>query len=300
MTRTRVVSLLPGATELLYALGVEPVGVTHECDHPPAARDVPTMNRSKVASEGTSAEVNAAVADAAEAGGVYELREGRLREANPDVVVTQAACDVCAVPGALVEETVADLGLGADVVDFHPHTLPELFAAVERVGAAVGREGRGAALASELRERVECVRDRADGPDDGPRVVVLDWMDPPMVAGHWVPELVEAAGGRYGLADPADRSTPREWAAVREYDPDVLVAAPCGFELDRTLAHADELRARPGWGELAAVPDSAYAMDGHGHVNRPGPRLVETVEGFAALLDNNPSESPAPVASVCR
>ncbi|MFB6219222.1 MAG: cobalamin-binding protein [Halobacteriaceae archaeon] len=286
----RVVSLLPSATEMLYALGVEPVGVSHECDYPPAARGKPAMNRSRVSGEGSSADVNEAVADAADEG-IYELDRDALRAADPDIVVTQGVCDVCAVGDRQVRETVADLGLDAEIVSTHPHTLDDVLDDIERIGDVVGERQRATDLVAELRSRVRAVEERT--PADGPRVAVLDWMDPVMVAGHWIPGMVEAAGGAYGLAEPSDRSTPREWAAIREYDPEVLVVAPCGFGLDQTLANVTELTGRDGWAELAAVrAGRVHAVDGHHYVNRPGPRLVDTLEHLAGLVHPDLFESP--------
>ena len=293
----RVVSLLPSATEICYAIGVEPVGVSHECDHPPEAREVPAVNRSRVANAGSSAAVNEQVAGAESTGGAYEIDREALQAADPDLVIAQGVCDVCAVSGSLAQEAVETAGVDADVLTLHAHSLSGVLDEIEQVGEAVGRPEAAADLVADLRRRIEAVEAAAAGAERRPRVAVLDWMEPVMVAGHWVPEMVELAGGRYGLADPGDRSTIREWEAVCEYDPEVLVVAPCGFELDRTLEHADELTARPGWAALSAVESGrAHAMDGHGHVNRPGPRLVETLEHLAGLI--HPERFDAPPADV--
>ena len=293
----RVVSLLPSATEVCYALGVEPVAVSHECDHPPAARERPAVNRSRVSNAGSSTSVNEQVADAEAAGGVYEVDLDALRRADPDLVIAQGVCDVCAVDGSLARRAVEDAGLDADVLELHSHSLSGVLGDVERVGEAADRPEAATELVERLRARIEAVEAAASGVEERPRVAVLDWMEPVMVAGHWVPEMVELAGGRYGLADPGDRSTVRDWEELREYDPEVLVAAPCGFELDRTLDHADELTTREGWSDLSAVASGrVHAMDGHGHVNRPGPRLVETIEYLAGLI--HPGRFDAPPAAV--
>lgn len=291
----RVASLLPSATETCYALGVEPVAVSHECDHPPAALDVPSVNRSCIANAGSSTAVNEQVAAAESAGGVYEIDQTALREADPDLVVAQDVCDVCAIDGSLARDAVEAAGVDAELLTLHSHSLAGVLGDVERLGEATGREAEAAELVAELRERIDAV-ERAASPiagDDRPRTVVLDWMEPAMVAGHWVPEMVELAGGEYGLADPGDRSTPREWEQIREYDPEVLVASPCGYELDRTMAHVGELTGRAGWDGLAAVEDGrVFAMDGHHYVNRPGPRLVDTLEFLAALVQPEVFEAP--------
>ncbi len=283
----RVASLLPSATEIVYALGVTPVATSHECDHPPDAADRPSVVESRVDADADSGEIDAQVRAAEADGGVYAIDRDTLADVNPDLVISQGICEVCAVDTVLVEDAVDDLGLDCEVLTTDPHSLADIMGDVERIGDALGRHDRAADLVASLRARVDAVAERAaDASEaDVPDVAVLDWLDPVMVAGHWVPELVELAGGRYGLADPGDASTPREWAAIREYDPDVLVAAPCGFDLDQTADNATDLTARDSWGDLRAVrTDRVHAMDGHHLTNRPGPRVVDTLEVLAALL----------------
>jgi iron complex transport system substrate-binding protein len=287
----RVVSLLPSATEILYALGVDPVAVSHECDHPPAARGKPAANRSRIDPDAASDRINEQVADAESKGGVYELREDVLVEAAPDLIVTQGVCDVCAVDDRLVRAAVDDLDLDAEVLTTHPHSLADVLADVRRIGDHTGHTERAEDLTASLRARIRDVRERT--PADGCRVVVVDWMVPVMVAGHWIPGMVETVGGVYGMADPGERSTPRRFEDLLAYDPEVLIAAPCGFPLDRTLEHADELTGREGFDELTAAREGAvYAMDGHHHVNRPGPRLVDTLEHLAAILHPDTFDTP--------
>jgi len=292
----RVASLLPSATEICYALGVEPVGVSHECDWPPGAEELPALDRSRVDPDKSSADINEQVAQAEqEHGGVYEIDLDALADTEPDVVVTQGVCDVCAVDTLLVEEAITEAGVDAEVLTTDVHSLDDLYSDIERFGAVFDREERAADLVADLRERVAAVRGRTDEipTESRPNVAVFDWLDPVMVAGHWMPELVEAAGGTYPMADAGDRSTPREWASVREADPDTVVAAPCGFGLDQTLDTADELTGRPGFDDLTAVRSGrVYAMDGHHFVNRPGPRLVDTLEHLAGLLHPDLFDSP--------
>jgi len=289
-----VVTLLPSATEIAYALDVDPVGVSHECDYPPEAAEKPSMNRSRIDPEATSEEINEQVVAAErDHGGVYEIDVDALAAADPDLVVTQGICDVCAVDEVLVERAVERIDADPEILTTDPHSPADLYDDVRRIGAATGREDRAAALVGELQDRVAAVRERAAAAETTPRVAVLDWMDPVMVAGHWVPELVDIAGGAYGMADPGERSRPREFAAVREYDPEVLVAAPCGFDLNQTAENAGELVARDGWTDLTAVRDGrAYAMDGHHYLNRPGPRLVDSLEHLAGLIHPDLFERP--------
>jgi iron complex transport system substrate-binding protein len=203
-----------------------------------------------------------------------------------------------------VREAVDELGLDCEVVTTDPHSLGDVLDDIERIGAALDRPAAAADLVVDLRERVERVRALTDDVPaaERPRVAVLDWLDPVMVAGHWMPELVEWAGGEYGMAEHGAESRPREFAEVREYDPEVLVAAPCGFELDQTFENLDELTGREGFGDLTAVREErAFAMDGHHLVNRPGPRLVATLEYLAWVLhpdrfDEPPADAVRPLA----
>ncbi|PSP84939.1 cobalamin-binding protein [Halobacteriales archaeon QS_6_64_34] len=280
----RVVTLLPSATEIVYALGVEPVGVSHECDYPPAAREQPSVNRSRVDPQASSSEINEQVAEAEDGDGVYAIDRETLAAVDPDVVVTQGVCDVCAVDHVQVAAAVADLGLDAEVLTLDVHSLEDLFESIHRVGAAIDRDERATELVATLRGRVAAVETTVARADSTPTVAVLDWLDPVMVAGHWIPEMVERAGGEYGMADHGAHSRPREWAEVGAYDPDVLVAAPCGFDIDQTRENLADLTDRPGFDDLRAVREGrAYVVDGHHYVNRSGPRLVDTLEYLAAL-----------------
>lgn len=282
----RVVSLLPSATEIAYALGIEPVGVSHECDHPPRAAERPSVNRSLVDPDASTAEINEQVEAAMDDhDGVYEVRRDLLRDLDPDLILTQGVCDVCAVDNVLVQEAVAELDLDARVLTTDPHSLEDVFEDVRLIGEATGRTERADSLVADLRERVGAVERAVPTREDPPRVAVLDWMQPPMTSGHWIPGMVERAGGRYGLADPRVPSRPIAWNDVVEYDPEVLVVAPCGFDLDTIHERLDELTSRDGWQDLSAVESGrVYAIDGNHYVNRPGPRLVETLEYFAGIL----------------
>jgi len=287
-----VVSLLPSATEMLYAVGVEPVGVSHECDYPPEARKKPSVTTTRVTGEGTSEEINEKVAEAAEEGGVYDVDVETLEELEPDVILTQAVCDVCAVGDDVVREAVECADVSPHVVSLHSHSLEGVLDDILTVGDAVEREEAAREAVENLRGRIENLRERtADLRDE--RTVVLDWLDPPMVGGHWVPELVEVVGGTYPLAGTGDASTPREWDEIVAAEPETLVAAPCGFELEQTVRNFDEIADREGWRELPAVERGrAYAADGHNYFNRPGPRLVDTAEILACAL--HPDEFGVP------
>ena len=326
----RVVTLLPSATEIVCALGVDPVGVSHECDHPPRVTELPSVNRSHVDPEASAAEINRQVVEAERGGGVYEVDVETLARLEPDLIVTQGVCEVCAVDSVLVEEAVERADLDCEILTTDPHSLADVLDDVERVGRALDRQREAEALVDDLRERVRSVADRVpttppaaaardlgvrpaavgadrgedenrDGAVERPRVTVLDWTAPPMVAGHWIPGMVEFLGGAYGLSARGSASAVHEWADVREYDPEYLVAAPCGFPVEQTRENVDDLVERPGWDELAAVrADRVYVMDGHDYCNCPGTRLVDTLEYLAWMLypgrfDRPPETAVAPV-----
>ncbi|MFT4946750.1 MAG: iron complex transport system substrate-binding protein [Natronomonas sp.] len=288
----RVVSLLPSATEMLFALDIEPVGVSHECDHPPEAADIPAVNRSRIDATAASGDIDDQVQAALDDGGVYDIDRETLADLDPDVIVSQGICDVCAVEDAEIREAVADLGLDAEVIASDPHSLDDVLADIERLGRRLDRPERAAAVRADLEARIEAVTEQT--PETGPRVAVLDWLDPVMVAGHWVPEMLDCVGATCGLADPGDRSRPREWATVREYDPEVLIVAPCGFGLDQTRENLTDLSGRAGWAELSAVEnDRVYAIDGHHYMNRPGPRLVDSLTALASAIHPGSVDEPS-------
>ena len=279
-----VVTLLPSATEVVFALGVEPVGVSHECDFPPAAADLPAVEYSRVDSDASTAEIDRQVQEAEAAGGVYGIDVDLLDELDPDLVVTQGVCDVCAVDEVLVHDAVERIDANPEVLTTDPHSVGDVFDDIRHVGAALDREAAAADLVASLEERVATVLERS-ADCERRRVAVLDWTDPVMVAGHWVPELVAAANCEYGMADVRDPSTPREWVDLCEYDPEALVVAPCGYDLAQTRANLSDLTDRPGWEELTAVENGdVWAIDGNHYLNRPGPRVVDSLEHLAGVL----------------
>jgi iron complex transport system substrate-binding protein len=280
----RVASLLPAATELLYALGIEPVCRSHSCDYPPAARDLPAVTDTVIDHEdATAGDIDDQML--AVDGSPYRLDAERLAALEPDVVVTQSTCEVCAVDVSAVRAAVTDPAVGADLVTMDPHSLEEFFEAVDRLGGALGVEDAASSLLGDLRARTDRVTDLVTDQPDRPRVTVLDWTDPVMVAGHWVPGLVEQAGGTFGPPDLGPASRPVEFERVRAYDPEVLVVAPCGFERDRAVEAVADLAHVEGFGDVTAVrEDQVYAVDGSALLNRPGPRLVDSLEVLAACL----------------
>lgn len=275
----RVVTTVPAATEIVAALGIAPAGISHECDYPPTAAEAPVVT--------TATER-----------GAFRLRGDRVTSVGPDIIVCQGTCDVCAIDRATVQADLAELPVDPQVVSVDIHQLEDLYAATERVGAAVGREDRAEAVTDRLQARVDTI-ERQAATLERPRVVVFDWMDPVMVAGHWVPELVVAAGGAYELEQTGQPARRRSWDRIREYDPEVVIVAPCGYGLDQTETKLGALTDRPGWAQLTAVQnDAVYLLDGDRHVNRPGPRLPDTLRHLAGLI--HPGRFTVPPRSVAR
>lgn len=286
----RIVSLLPSATEIVCALGRadELVGVTFECDHPIGVRAGRRIVVGGLPTDGLDAAGIDELVRARVAAGedLYELDRSAFRSLAPTVVLTQDLCRVCALPGAEVADALEALGCTADVVTLDPHSLDDVLTDVLTIGRAVDASPAATALVESARRRLDAV-ERAVAGRRRPRVLVLEWPDPPFVAGHWVPELVERAGGAPVLCRPGERSVPTTWDAVASCDAEVVLVASCGFDVRGAAAHAHEL--------LDRLPDGAdvWALDANGVVVRPGPRLVDGVEALAALLHGVGSVEPA-------
>jgi len=276
----RIVSLLPSCTEILFALGVEPVGVSHSCDHPPAVEDIPTVTSTVVDHEDHSAaEIDAQMQSVD--GAVYDLALGRLAALQPDLIVTQATCDICAVDASQVHEAVTQIAAEPAVLTLDPHSFSDVLDDIQRIGEAIDEFEAATTLITQLRNRVEQIETRTETAvksNDRPRTAVLDWTDPPLRAGHWVTEMIERAGGDASF-QPDTASEPVSWETIRDYDPEVLVVAPCGFERERAIDAVDDLRDHEGWENVTAVENGdVYAVDGNALFNRPSHRLVESLE----------------------
>lgn len=278
----RIASLVPSATEMLFALGLggDVVGVTHECDYPPAARELPHLTATVLPAGLSAGEIDAAVkAVVGEGRALYSLDEQRLAELAPDLIVTQAICDVCAVSFEDVVEVAARLPGRPRVLQQDPGSLGEVLEDVTRLGAAAGIEQRALELRAELEARLAAVRAAVAGVSP-PRVIALEWLDPPFVGGHWIPEMVALAGG-IDVAGPAGAKSPEvEWEALAELDPDLVVVMPCGMYVEESRAQAEEHRER-----IEALGSArVFAVDAASTYSRPGPRLVDGTELFAHLL----------------
>jgi iron complex transport system substrate-binding protein len=278
----RIVSLVPHATELLFGLGLggEVVAVSHECDHPPAARRLPLLTRDALARGLSAAEIDAAVRERTLAGeAIYELDREALAELAPELIVTQALCPVCAVSYEEVAALALELASRPRVIALDPRTLEESFGDVRTLAQATGRLAAGEALVRDARERIERVG-VAVGAQRRPRVVALEWLDPLYVAGHWTPELISLAGGQdvLGLAGGPSRVVP--WETARAAQPEVVIVMPCGYDAPRARAEASLFA-----GELAGLnAGRVVAVDAAAYFSRPGPRLTDGVELLAQIL----------------
>jgi iron complex transport system substrate-binding protein len=285
--RVRLVSLLPSATEIVYALGLgdDLVGVTFECDEPPSARAEKTVVVGGRDTSGmTPGEIDNYVrAHLAAGGDLYTLHAEALAALHPDLILTQDLCRVCALPSGHVEDALDYLGCRADVLSLDPHSLDEVLGTILAVGQRTGVPGRAARLVGDLRGRLAriaalvALRQR-------PRVAIVEWVDPPFTAGHWLPDLVTAAGGEPVAARPGERSVQTSWEAIATAAPEHVIVAPCGYHLDGAVEQARLVAGRlPG----AAI----WAVDADGIVTRPGPRLVDGAEAIASIL--HPDVVPA-------
>ena len=287
----RIVSLLPSATEIVYALGAggELVGRSHECDFPASAQHLPVLTRPRFIPEASSAEIDRQVreltaeARAADALGVYDIALAALQELQPTHIITQTQCEVCAVSLRDVERAVDQLtNLQTELIPLAPNCLQDIWDDIQRTAEALDLGERGRALVAELQRRLDDV----PATSTAPRVAVVEWADPLMTAGHWTMELIERAGGVPVIGAPGGPSLHFEMSDLVEADPDVIIIAPCGYDLARTREDADLLHQRDDWNAVRAVHEGRVALiDGNQFVNRPGPRVVETMEIIAEIIN---------------
>ncbi|HET9209458.1 MAG TPA: cobalamin-binding protein [Thermoanaerobaculia bacterium] len=283
----RIVSLVPNGTEILFALGAGDlvVGVSHECDFPAEARTRPILTGSALTPGMSAAEVDAAVSAQVGSGlSLYTLDEARIAELAPDVIVTQQLCPVCAVSTEQVDGAVRPLPRCPELVSLDPRTIGEVFADVRRVGEVTGHTEDAEALLADLDRRLAAVRQRTLG-KPRPRVLALEWLDPPFAGGHWVPEMIALAGGIDVFGEPGGHSARLTWDQVAAADPEVIVVMPCGFDEAGARGQIATVADRPAWRSLRAVREGkVFPVDANGCFSRPGPRLVDGIERLAAIL----------------
>jgi iron complex transport system substrate-binding protein len=290
----RIATLLPSATEIVCSLGLagDIVGITHECDFPPEIRQRPVVVRGKIDSARlSSAAINAAVEGSLARGeALYDIDLEALRAARPDLLITQDLCEVCALPGTDVEAAVAHLPNPPQVLRLHPHTLSDILRDIVTVGSATGREAEARRAVGHLEERMARVEAAVRG-RPRPQVFCMEWLDPPFCAGHWMPEIVERAGGREVVGLVGRPSFSVEWSQIAAARPDVVVLVLCGFDVERTQREAVGCAARAAWQELPAVrAGRVYATDASSYFSRSGPRIVDGLEILAHIL--HPDAAP--------
>lgn len=302
----RIVSLLPSATEIVCAIGLadELVGVTHECDWPPSALGRPVMTRSVYDLEGTPSRTINEIVGAAVHGGssLYALDEEALAAAQPDLILTQELCRVCAVSYRDVNEVARAIDARIRVVSLEPTSIEGIFNSITTIGAMTESEDAAVDLVEALRARLGAVerkvQKRRDGGFSPPRVVGLEWLDPPFAVGHWVPEQIRRAGGWDLLGEAGERSVETSWRAVREVDPEMLVLMPCGYDLAATVDEWMEVQRPPMWHDIEAVRrGQVFAVDGSAYFSRPGPRVIDGIELLAEIFDPDAFVDIAPPGS---
>jgi len=284
----RICSLLPSGTEILYALGLDDsiVGVSHECDFPPQAATKPRILSTIIDQERqTSDEIDQAVRQAIQRHeSLYRFNEDVLRDANPDLIVTQELCEVCAIDAAQVSDVARILPKRPKLVSLHPHTLGQMLEEIRLVGELTGRKQEAEKLVGKLTERIERVKQLVAG-KPRPRVFCLEWLKPPMASGHWVPEQVEIAGGQEVLGQAGKPSRYVTWEEIAAAQPEVLLLMPCGFSIERTRRELPVVEQEPAWRTLPAIRNRrVYLVNGPAFFNRSGPRLVDGIELLAGLL----------------
>ena len=289
MAEPRIVSLIASATEIVSALGMEDrlVGRSHECDFPPSILSLPVCSSSKVDAAASSRDIDRQVREiVGEALSVYRVEGRLLDELAPTVIVTQTQCEVCAVSLRDVEEAVCEVVRSRpQIVPLAPMSLGDVFEDIEAVAEALGVPDRGARLVQDLRGRLEAIQARTRELEERPTVACVEWIDPPMHAANWVPQLVEISGGVVIAGESGRHSGYFEFDELRAADPEVIAVMPCGFDIPRTGIEMSALAAHPAWDDLGAVRNGrVFLTDGNQYFNRPGPRVVESAEILAELL----------------
>jgi iron complex transport system substrate-binding protein len=288
----RIVSLLPSTTEIVCALGLKDalVGITHECDYPASVLDKPRLTASRISHETmSSAEIDHAVrsqlAQLDGHGSIYDLDEDRLRELNPDLILTQELCDVCAVSYKTVERAARMFDADVRVVSLEPNTIGDIFENIRMVGELTGREDAANKLVDELNSRLDRVKELTARVDHRPQTLMLEWLEPAFAPGHWVPEQVAIAGGDHGFGRAGQPSTTTSAAEIRAYAPEVIVLIPCGYYKEDILRQLPNANLPEGWEDLPAVrKGEVWATDATSYFSRPGPRVVDGVEILARIL----------------
>jgi len=285
----KIASLLPSATEIVCLLGLEQdlVGVTHECDYPKGVRGKPVLTGSNIEHRGkTGAEIDRHISEHLHAGSsIYRLDRDLLEKLNPDIILTQELCDVCAVSYTEVQAAVKSMYGDRQVVSLEPTTLGEILENIVEVGRVTGREEEAKQKVLALGQRVKTVAQAGAKVSYRPRVFFWEWLDPIYIGGHWIPGMIDLAGGKDGLGAGGIKSRVGAWEEVEEYQPEVIVLSPCGYNVDEVLERAREVSLPPWWNDLPAVKaGKVYAVNASAYFARPGPRIVDGLEILAQLI----------------
>lgn len=284
----RIVSLLPGTTEILHAIGMGKhlVGRSHECDYPPGVQELPHCTEPKFKADGTSYEIDRRVEALLQEGlSVYRVNAEKLAQLSPDLIVTQDHCEVCAASVEDVKKAVREKIAGdTEVLSVSPGDIHEVLDSIRTIGTAAGAEEQAERLARSMRQKLADMEEKTRNLEM-PDVLCIEWLDPLMSAGNWMPELVQIAGG-YPLGGTAGEHSPQlDWPAVQKMDPEIIIVIPCGYPIDQTVSEIDDLTGRKGWNDLRAVRNKqVFIADGNHYFNRPGPRLVESAEILGEII----------------
>jgi len=297
----RVVSLLPSGTEILCALGLRDrlVGVSHECDYPTDVAGLPVLTEPKLNPHATSGDIESRMRELVQEGlAIYRIKTDVLHSLQPDLIITQDQCEVCAVPLREVEEAVrCVLSSAVQVTSLKPQQLRDIWEDIRQVASATGREDAGEELLKSLKRRLWKLEQKIRHLPR-PRVACIEWLDPLIAAGNWVPELINIAGGKYELAEVGEHSAKLTWERMVEYQPDVIVLMPCGFKISQTQVELPTFTAQPQWQALPAVQQNkVFVVDGNAYLNRSGPRIVDSAEILAEILHPEECAGLAPVGA---
>jgi iron complex transport system substrate-binding protein len=286
----KIVSLLPSATEIVCALGLEQslVGRSHECDFPAAVKQLPVCSEANFPDNLDSATIDSKVKEIlADALSVYTVNREQIKQLAPDVVITQAQCEVCAVSFKQVEDALENyLDKQVRIISLEPDSLDDIFNDIKTVAAALNVPDRGETLVDELQERIDIIKHKLKYIDQKPTVACIEWLEPMMLSGNWMPELVDLAGGLSILTEAGKHSPYVQWELIRQQDPDIIIVMPCGFSIPRTMKEIDLLLQLPGFADMKAIKNNRlYVADGNQYFNRPGPCIVDSVEILAEIIN---------------
>ncbi|PSO72612.1 MAG: cobalamin-binding protein [Cyanobacteria bacterium QS_1_48_34] len=285
----RIISLLPGATETIAALGLTDalVGRSHECDYPPQVQNLPVCTEARINSKKDSAEIDTDIQGLVQSAlNIYEVKTDVIEQLQPTHILTQDQCDVCAVSMSDLENSLAEMtGSKPQVISLKAGMLTEVWVEMKKVAQTLGVDSQAAL--DNLQSRVRACTQKTDelSENDKPTVVTLEWTDPLMATGNWIPELVKMAGGKPAFGVTGDPAPHLEWNSLLEADPDAIIVMPCGFDLERTREESQTLTQRPGWSQMRSIQNAkVFITDGNAYFNRPGPRLVDSLEILAEIL----------------